>query len=89
MLPPREGWRGRNAWLEACPGLEEVFGVHRERDAEVLEVCAEAPKPVCEEWKPNPGVPEVVLVEGAKMLEDADAFQCGWPEGYLAGELCV
>lgn len=90
MLPPRLGrQRGRHAWPEAGPRLEEVLGIHRERDAQVLEACAEASETVCEEGEPNPSVPQVVLVEGAKVLEDADAFQRRWPEGYLAGEFCV
>lgn len=74
MFPPRQGRRVRDAGLEARPRLEEVLGVHRERAAELLEVRAEAPQPMCEEGEANTRVPHIVLVEGAKMLEDADAF---------------
>lgn len=90
MLPPREAGRvRRHPGLEARPRLEEVLGVHRERAAELLQVRAEAPQPVGEEGEADPRVPHVVLVEGAKVLEDADAVEYGWPEGYLAGEFCV
>lgn len=43
---------------------------------------------MCEKGEPDSGVPHVVLVEGAEVLEDADALQCGRPEGYLASEFC-
>lgn len=87
MLPARQG--RRHGGRDARPGLEEVLGIHRERGAELLEVRAEAPQPVSQEGEADPRVPHVVLVEGAEVLEDADAFQRGWPEGYLPGEFCV
>lgn len=88
VLPPGQGRRRRDARLQARPGLEEVLGVHRERGAELLEVRAEAPQPVREEGEADPRIPHVIPVEGAKVLEDADAFQRGRPKGYLAGEFC-
>lgn len=75
--------------LEARPRLKEVLGIHRKRATELPQVRAEAPQPVREEGEADPSVPHVVLVEGAKVLEYADAVQRGWPEGYLAGEFCV